>query len=95
MSCKVNFHVVRSALQCSMCLNGTRVFRPFQRKTSGSYGTSEKIVHGSFTSLCLKIVVLCFHLQYFPSLFGQPLISLMSPTTVPTTMQGKYVSART
>ena len=29
----------------------------------------------------------CF--QYFPSLFGQPLICLMSPIMVPTTMQGK------
>jgi len=27
--------------------------------------------------------------KYFPSLFGQPLICLMSPVTVPTTMQGK------
>ena len=44
MSCKVNFHVVRLAVQCSMCLNGIRVFRPFQRKTFGSYGTSEKVV---------------------------------------------------
>ncbi|CAH3025521.1 unnamed protein product [Porites evermanni] len=34
-----------------------------------------------------SLTVLCFHLQYFPSLFGQPLISLMSPITVPTTMQ--------
>ena len=47
MSCKVNFHVVRLAVQCSMCLNGIRVFRPFQRKTFGSYGTSEKVVRFS------------------------------------------------
>ena len=65
MSCKVNFHVVRLAVQCSMCLNGTRVFRPFQRKTSGSYGTSEKVVL-FFLTECFKRK---FEFHFFKAVF--------------------------
>ena len=32
-----------------------------------------------------------YNLQNYPNIFGQPLVCLLSPEQVPTTMQGKFI----